>query len=135
MTMRSARILVALVGTLTPYLARLPLVPSRGIGWLLSYTANGFKGALLIGGLNFICWGTVLLFSLIYNRPITLLLPAVPGFSRLAYLHYDYDLASDAQAALAFIWFPIWAAGYAIVGGIVGKAVELATLRTRRNAA
>ena len=118
--MNKARLAVALVGILLPYAARLP----RGAEWIGQYTSSGLGGALFLGGFNAIAWGSILLVSLLYRRPASLLVPAIGGFGFLAWAHYNLDLASDAQAAIALVFIPIYAVPVIAVSGAIGYLLD-----------
>ena len=120
MTMRNARWLVVLIGILLPYAVRLP----RGLEWLRQYTDTSLAGWLLLSAFNAIAWGAVLLASLFYKRPSSLLLPSVLGFGFLAYAHYSLDLAADAQAGVALAFIPIYALVPIGIGAIIGYIVD-----------
>lgn len=127
MTMSRARWLVVLVGIALPYLARVP----GGNEWLRQYTDAGLGGALLLGGFNAVAWGTVLGISFAYRHAVSVLVPAVSGFGPLAWAHAALDLASDAQAAIALVFLPVYALLPIAFGGAVGYAIDR-RLRTRR---
>lgn len=118
MTMRTARLIVILVGIVLPYAARIP----RGAAWLHQYTDGGIDAWLFIAGWNAIAWVSILAISLLYRRPASLLAPTVPGFGYLAWAHHALDLNADAQAAIALIFIPIYALAPILVGGALGYA-------------
>lgn len=120
MTMGRARWMVVLVGILLPYLARLP----HGLEWLQQYTGLGLAGWLFLGALNAIAWGAILLASLLYRRPLSLLVPAVLGFAFLAYAHHGLDLSADAQAGVALVFIPLYALVPIAVGAVIGYVVD-----------
>lgn len=120
MTMHKARWFVFLVGVLLPYIVRLP----RGLEWFQQYTDAGLAGWLFLGALNAIAWGAILLASLFYQRPSSLLLPSVLGFGFLAYAHYSLDLSADAQAGVALVFIPIYALVPIAAGAIIGYIVD-----------
>ena len=125
MTMGKARLIVILAGILLPYAARLP----RGVDWLQQYTDSDIGGWLFLGGFNAIAWGAIVAVSFLYKRPSSVWAPALLGFGFLAFAHYSLDLASDAQAAVALAFIPIYAlipiAFGAIVGYFVGRTKRL----------
>lgn len=120
MTMRSARILVVLVGLVLPYAARVP----QGAQWLEQYTQSGLGAWLFLGAFNAIAWGALLAVSLMYTRPSSLLAPSLLGFGFLAWAHYSLDLAADAQAAIALVFIPIYALGPILVGAAIGFMLD-----------
>lgn len=124
MTMGKARLIVILAGILLPYAARLP----RGVDWLQQYTDSDIGGWLFLGGFNAIAWGAIVAVSFLYKRPSSVWAPALLGFGFLAFAHYSLDLASDAQAAVAVAFIPIYALIPIAIGAIVGYFVG----RTKR---
>ena len=79
---------------------------------------------MLLSMANAIAWGAILIASLFYQRPVSLLVPSVLGFGFLAYAHYTLDLAADAQAGVALIFIPIYALVPITVGAIIGYIVD-----------
>lgn len=126
MTLRNARILVVLVGLVLPYAARLP----RGLDWLRQYTDVGPAGWLFFGAFNAVAWLAILGATFLYRRPVSVLAPAVAGFGFLAWAHATLDLASDAQAAIALVFIPLYALVPIAVGAVVGLVLD----RRRRGA-
>ena len=126
MTLRNARILVVLVGLVLPYAARLP----RGLDWLRQYTEVEPAGWLFFGAFNAIAWLAILGATFLYRRPASVLAPAVAGFGFLAWVHATLDLASDAQAAVALVFIPLYALVPIAVGAVVGLVLD----RRRRGA-
>lgn len=127
MTMNKARLLVGLAGILLPYLARLP----GGAAWLAQYTGVGPGAWLFLGGFNAIAWGAMVAISFLFRRPASLLAPALFGFGFLAWAYGSLDLRSDAQAALALVFIPIYALLPIVVGGVIGYVIDR---RLRRSA-
>jgi hypothetical protein len=126
--MSRARVAVAVVGILTPYLARIPGTFSHGSRWLTSYLEGGIGGFLFFGGFNAIAWGTLVGLSYLVRKPSPLIVPSVAGFGFLAYAHSNLDLASDAQAAVALVFIPIYAVPFVLFGfaasvGVLGRGL------------
>ena len=120
MTMGKARWIVLLVGVLLPYVVRLP----RGLGWLQQYTHVEFAGWVLLNVANAVAWGAILIASLLYQRPASLLASSLLGFGFLAYAHYGVDLTADAQAGLALLFIPIYALVPITIGAIIGYIAD-----------
>ena len=118
--MKLARILIVACGMLIPYLARTP----KGLAWLRAYLDVGLGGNLIIlGGSAIVCLA-LLTLTWVYRNPRSLIFPCLITFSFLAWAHFSFDLSVDAQAGLAFIFFPIYATVLALAGGIVGFAID-----------
>jgi hypothetical protein len=120
MAMRRARIMIVLVGILVPYVARLP----GGTEWLQQYTNSGFGGLLLLSAFNAIAWGALLAVSRWYQNPVSLLPSVLCGYGFLAWAHYSLDLASDAQAAIALVFIPVYALGPIAIGAVIGYVAD-----------
>ena len=118
--MLKARLAVALIGILLPYLARVP----GGMDWLTQYTDTGLAGALLLSAFNAIAWGSLLAISLLYRQPLSLLIAVIPAFAFLAWAHHSLDLSADGQSALGIVMFPIYALLPILIGGISGYLLD-----------
>ena len=126
--MSRARVAIAAIGILLPYLARIPGTLSRGSSWLTSYAGGGIGGLLLLGGFNAITWGTLIGLSYLVRKPSPLIVPSAAGFGFLAYAHAHLDLASDAQAAVALVFIPIYGLPFVLFGfaasvGVLGRGL------------
>ena len=91
-----------------PYLSRLP----RGLDWVLSYLPD--EGKLLFGLLffaAFACLPAIVMIgalkSLAPFNPRLALLPFLVMSIATILAHYDYDLSSDAQAAIWLVVAPV----------------------------
>ncbi len=118
--MNTTRIIIAIVGILLPYLVRVP----RGAAWVEQYTDTSVGGFMFFGAFNAIAWGSIVALSFLFRRPAPLLIPCVLGFAFLAWAHYTLDLASDAQAAIALIFIPIFALLPIALGGAFGYVLD-----------
>lgn len=126
--MWQARLLVGLLGTAAPYLARIPGTLSHGTGWFTSYLQGGVVGFLFLGGFNAIAWGTLVGLSYLVRKPAPLIVPGIAGFGFLAHAHSQLDLASDAQAAVALAFIPIYAMPLVVLAfaasvGVLGRGL------------
>jgi hypothetical protein len=79
---------------------------------------------LLFGAFNAIAWGSIVALSFLFRKPEPLLIPCAAGFIFLGWAHYTLDLASDAQAAVALIFIPIYALLPIALGGAVGYVLD-----------
>ena len=120
MSMRHARWLIVIIGILLPYAARLPF----GVSWLAQYAHAGIAGHLLIGWCNAIAWGSLLILSFKFQKPVSLLLPALLGFGFLAWAHASLDLTADAQSSVAILFIPIYAMVPIGIGGLIGLVID-----------
>ena len=117
-------LLAILYINLLPYLCRLP----RGIDWAKQYLPD--EGHL-VGGLMF--------FHCFYSIPAVLLILSIYTSKKYAipfiftfltvtiatiYFNYDYDLASDAQAAIGLIFMPIIASFLGLIAFLLGHAIQ-----------
>ena len=123
--MKNFRIKVALIGILLPYLARIPGCFIFGLEWLTSYIGSPALGAfLLIQVFNTICWGSIILVSLLFKRVKYAAIPATTGFLILALLHATLNLASDAQAAIGLVFIPFATLPFIGVASIVAVVLQ-----------
>ena len=118
--MAVARIVICVVGIALPYAARIPGAIAYGPDWFNSYLPSSWSAFLLIGKFNAICWGSVLLATLTYRNALSVLFPAAFGFAFAFWGNAMLDLASDAQAAIAIIFIPIYALPFVCVGWAIG---------------
>ncbi|MFA1260130.1 hypothetical protein AB8807_21225 [Xanthomonas campestris pv. olitorii] len=120
MNMRTARLLLVLVGVVLPYAARLP----RGLDWLAQYTDVSLGGWLFFAAFNAIAWGALVAISFAYRRPVALLIPSALGYGALAWAHSTLDLRADAQSAVALVFIPIYALLPIALGGVLGYLLD-----------
>jgi len=120
MTMNEARLAVVVTGVLLPYLARIP----GGQAWLMQYFHGDGGSHLFLGAFNAITWVIILFATLLYRRVESLLVPAICGFSVLAFGHGTVDLMSSSTAAISLIWIPVFAAEAALVGALGGLLAD-----------
>lgn len=121
--MSHARVSIAVTGVLIPYLARVPGTLSHGSSWFTSYLDGGVGGFLLLGAFNAIAWGSLVALSYFLRKPSPLIVPSVAAFAFLAFAHSQLDLASDAQAAVALVFIPIYALPVVLLGFMVSVGV------------
>lgn len=114
------RISIAIIGVLLPYIARIP----RGLAWLQQYTDIEPGGYLFLGAFNAVAWGSLVALSFVFRRPGPLSIPCAFGFGFIAWAHYNLDLASDAQAAIALIFIPIYALVPIAIGAVIGYVLD-----------
>jgi len=125
-TMRRNGWIVAILGILMPYLARLPGIPGHGWGWLSSYFGDNLMAPLFFGAFNAVCWVPVIVGSRLYKRPSSIWYPAVGALASSAVMHATVDLSADAQAALALVVIPFLTLPFSATGWIIGYLVERA---------
>ena len=119
--MKRARIIVAVIGIVLPYLVRIP----RGKAWLAQYLDAGLFGFVLLEAFNAIAWGSVLLLSFRYRHPTALAFPAASTFGFLGFAHYVLDLASSSTASVALVFIPVYALAFVFVGGVIGLYIDM----------
>ena len=118
--MKTARILVVVIGMLLPYLARLPGMLFKGPVWFTSYLGDDPGALVLLGVCNALCWGSILAASLTYRHARAVWFPAIAGFGFLALFHATLDLSSSSTAAIALIFIPIFSLPLVVAGWLVG---------------
>ena len=107
--MRRARLAIATVGVLLPYLARIPGTFVHGGSWISSYFSGGVAGVFLVSAFNALAWGALVFLSFRVRSPVSLIAPTLAGFGFLAFAHSGLDLAADAQSAVAIVFIPVYA--------------------------
>jgi hypothetical protein len=118
--MGKARIAIAVIGILLPYVVRIP----RGSEWVQQYTDMGIGGFLFFGAFNAVAWGSLLAYTFLIQRPVWLLIPGLFGFGFLGWAHSIVDLGSDAQASFALIFIPLWAVVAIALTGALAYVLE-----------
>lgn len=118
--MGTARLLIAVVGAVLPFGARL----LGGPEWVGQYTAGGATAILFISAMNAPTWLTLLGLTYVYRRPISLVTPCLMTFGFLAWFHSSLDLSADAQAAIGLVFVPIAAIPFVCVGALAGYLVD-----------
>jgi|SRR5688572_2201559 len=131
-----SRWVVAILGILLPYLARIPGTVTRGPEWLGSFfggqgLVNAILVVLFLGAFNGLVWGSVVLFSFLYRHPLSLWISAVISFPFPLYAYARIDLASDAQAGIGLIFIPICSMVFVALGGAVAFAIDRLVLARR----
>ena len=117
---------------LVPYACRI----WRGVEWVFQYLpdeGHRLSGLLFFGGFASLpAIPLVAAFLLRKRIPVTLFVSIIAATALLVFWHHDYDLRSDAQAAIGLIFIPMYAAAItAIVAGLVG-VIELLIRRDRK---
>jgi hypothetical protein len=116
----------AIVGMALPYAARVPGLPWHGAQWLNSYLPS-VAGVAFIAAFNAIPIAVLGALRLACRRRVVAFwCAAAAAFLVLALSHATLDLASDAQAGIALIFIPVYAAPAALLGWLVGLLVERA---------
>ena len=101
---------------LVPYACRL----WRGLDWVAQYLPD--KGHLIFGLLFFGAFASLPAIPLIVTylrrrrNPITFVVSVIVATILLSYWHHNYDLASDAQAAIGLVFIPIYAS---VITGVI----------------
>lgn len=127
-------VIILVYVNLVPYASRI----WRGVEWVAQYLPDEdhrLSGLLFFGGFASLPAIPLMVAFLLRKRiPVTLSVSIIVATALLAYWHYDYDLRSDAQAAIGLIFIPMYAAAItAIVTGLFG-VIEFLIRRNRRNA-
>lgn len=108
--MKIARLSVVIIGIL------IPILFGHGIG----DPGHELAVFLFFGAFNAVTWGSVLMCSLAYRHPASVWFPSLAGFIPLGIAHALLNLNSDAQAAIALVFIPIYAVPLVIIGGVAG---------------
>lgn len=110
-TMRRIRLFIVIGGILLPYIAAI----------MNSSLPLDLGGALFLGALNAICWGSILLATIGYRDPTSAIFPIVAGFvwPTLFYLTFN-----GKSSPLGFIFLPIENLGFVFAGWLIGRYVD-----------
>ena len=114
----------SIIGLLTPFIARLPIVPIRGWAWLTDYFL-GFFGLLFFSVFNLIpsiIWWAIGKGS--DNKPLAFWFSLSGGIGFLLLGHGILNLHSTSTAVLALPGLPIYAVGASLVGWVLGLVVN-----------
>jgi len=117
-------VFVLLFINLLPYLCRLP----HGMNWVKQYVPD--SGLSLEWILWFHAFASLpsippILAALIGKKgTLAFILSLVISISFLAYYHHDYDLASDAQAAVGLVFIPVYATSISTLGFLIGLGLQ-----------
>lgn len=122
--MQRNRWIIAILGILMPYLARLPGIPAHGTGWLTSYFGDTFWAPLFFGLFNAVAWVPAVLATLTFRHASSAWYPAVGALASSAWLHSLVDLSADAQAAIALVVLPFYTLPFTATGWIIGYFVD-----------
>ncbi|MBX3410221.1 MAG: hypothetical protein KF859_10090 [Phycisphaeraceae bacterium] len=123
---------VALLGYVNflPYLCRL----WRGLDWVAQYLPD--QGYFISGLLFFGAFASLPAIPLIATYlsrgriPATFVLSFVVATGLLSFAHHNYDLGSDAQAALGLVFFPIYVTVITGFIAAVSGGIELLIRKT-----
>ncbi len=118
--MKTARLLIVLIGILLPYLARTPGTLVKGPDWFTSYLGGGFGGVMFFGIFNAFCWGSILAATFSYRHARSIWFPVFFGFAFPLWEHAFLDLSSDAQAAVALVFIPLYSLPLVFIGWLAG---------------
>jgi hypothetical protein len=120
--MSLARVRIALVGILLPYLARVPGTVSHGATWLTSYLEPDLVFLVVFHGLNAIGWGGLVLLSYLVTNRAVLIAPAVLGFGFIGLAHAEATFDGPFDG-LVVLFTPVYA--LLIFGVAFGMSVLL----------
>lgn len=126
---------------LLPYLCRL----YRGFDWALQYLPIGLFNNVFTellfaipGILFFGCFSALsaipMLLCLRYWKhvPVTFFISIATTTGLLIFFHHDYDLASDAQAAIGLIFIPLYTAAITMVFAGMFGLIEFTIRRKQK---
>lgn len=122
---------------LVPYACRL----WKGLDWVAQYFPSPSEGSLLITLVGIVLLTAfaslpaiplIAAFLLRKRIPITFVVSIIVATTLLGFWHHDYDLASDAQAAIGLVFIPIYATILtSVVAGITGT-IEFLVRRNKK---
>lgn len=122
-------LLILVLGLVLPYLARIPGIPRHGMDWFLSYLPS-LVAVLFFGVFNLIPLAALFLLRIIIpNRSLPFYMATLLSYGFMFWAHATLDLASDAQAAIALFFIPIYASGLVVAGWVIGWVIGLCLQR------
>ncbi len=109
-----------------PILCRTP----RGWTWVAQYLPDPehfLLGILFFSAFAALPAGVVFFAARVSTSPLQLpfAFSSLTALSALAFWHHDNDICADAQAAISLIFIPIYSAGLAIAGAVIGGTVQV----------
>ncbi len=119
--MGKVRWLVAAIGILLPYLARIPGAFLKGPRWITDLLGAGPEAVLFLSAFHAICWGAILLAVCSFRRPTSAWFPAIFGFAVPAVAYASLDLRSSSTAAVAMVFVPIYSLPLLLLGWLIGR--------------
>jgi len=127
----AASVLVFVYINLLPYLSRL----HGGWDWAAQYLPD--TGHLLFGLIFFQAFASLPSVPIIATiwlgklGRVGFVLSLLTATAFLAYWHHDYDLASDAQAAIGLIFIPIYTCTPTLLAAVVGVGISFGLKRIK----
>jgi hypothetical protein len=115
---------------LVPYVCRI----WRGIEWVSQYLPD--EGHRISGLIFFASFGSLpaipLVSAFLLRKwiPVTLVVSIIVATALLVFWHHDYDLRSDAQAAIGLIFIPVYAT---LITAAVAGTIAVIEFMIRRN--
>ncbi len=134
MKYKSSVLLSFIYVNLLPYLCRLP----HGVDWMLQYLPD--SGTFMFGLLFFHTFysmpAIILMVAVNIAKPLsaTFLLPLTVISIATFMLNHDYDLASDAQAAIGLMVWPLMAAFFGFLAMLLGALLDKFIFKSLPNA-
>lgn len=117
---------------LVPYACRI----WRGLDWVAQYLPDEghlVSGLLFFGGFaSLVAIPLVVSFLLRRWIPITFVVSIIVATALLSFWHHNYDLASDAQAAIGLIFIPMYAANITGVAAAITGVIEYLIRRKKK---
>jgi len=118
---------------LVPYACRI----WRGLDWVAQYLPDEghlISGLLFFGGFaSLVAVPLIVTFLLRKKIPITFVASIIVATALLSFWHHNYDLASDAQAAIGLIFIPMYAAKITGVIAVIFGIIEFVIRKGKGN--
>lgn len=124
-------VVILLYVNIIPYVCRI----WRGLDWVAQYLPDN-NGHLILGLIFFGIFASLptipLIAAFLLRKwiPITFFLSIIVATALLGFWHHDYDLASDAQAAIGLIFIPIVAT---LLTSLAAGTIGIIEFFVRRN--
>ena len=110
---------------LVPYVCRI----WKGVDWATQYIPD--KSHLVLGLLFFTCFASlpavplIVIFLFRKQIPITFIIAIIVTTALLSFWHHNYDLSSDAQAAIGLVFIPIAVVKFTVIIAGIIAVIEL----------
>ena len=118
--MKTARVLIVVIGILLPFLSRIPGALIKGKSWFTCYFDGGLGGTAFISALQALCWGSILLATLSYKQTNAVWFPGAFGFAFVGLSHAFLNLSSSSTAAIGLVAIPLLSLPVVLVGWLIG---------------
>jgi hypothetical protein len=83
----------------------------------MQYMEPGLPGMLVLGAFNSIAVAAAAFATVLFPKKHLWAIPVGAGYGFVALMHGTLDLSSDAQAAVALVFIPVYSVFFFVIGG------------------